>query len=65
MSMQMFLSNGLQVVKLSFKGSSNNDKRSSSLKRYFLSQRHQEKGHVSTKTHVLDPHLLIVLSVCS
>ncbi len=61
MSMQMFLSNGLQVVKLLFKGSSNNNKRSSSLKRYFLSQRR----HVSTKTHVLDPHLLIVLSVCS
>ncbi len=36
MSMQMFLSNGLQVVKLSFKGSSNNNKKSSSLKKVFL-----------------------------
>ncbi len=35
MSMQMFLSNGLQVVKLSFKGSSNDNKRSFSIKKAF------------------------------
>lgn len=67
MSMQMFLSNGLQVVKLSFKGLANDNKRSSSLEKHFLSRRHHEKGHfhVSTKIHVLDHHLLTVLCVCS